>query len=494
MKNKKLVIIITALISVVVICIAITSVFLLSPSASYTRSVKEAEHLVATGDYENAILEYQEAIEKDPENVSAYLGLAEIYEMNGDLLLAIDVLEEGYSRTRSAQLRVMLNRLVEEDETVEEVNGLSMNRTLLSMFSSYREEDYEERYGRSDGRRDARFDGLDAEIRFDEDGIPIEIHLDDILTLFDRSEPIPVEELEEMRLEGYRTTNSASHGEMVVFESSGTEVTIALKDDQVTSDSYNVIVPLAIEKEEEEVEEEQEAEQVEVEDEETVSAENTDMRVFTGQTVDIDTGASIGDVTIKIYKGSIQYGSVIQEVTSDSNGNFTFSIEKNMNCYALLEKGDYTCELNLTTSFFTEGADLGSVRLHKASEEIEIVMEKSVGLDSVTSTFGCAGDWIGLEEGTSWLFNGEKVSYKYEVNNGNKVQDILRIFNRKSPCSYRLNFKEGFVPSEGDIRVILRVPGQTEQIFTPEYGRACRYWLLVLFSLEGNIEIENEYY
>ena len=73
MKNKKLVIIITALISVVVICIAITSVFLLSPSASYTRSVKEAEHLVATGDYENAILEYQEAIEKDPENVSAYL-------------------------------------------------------------------------------------------------------------------------------------------------------------------------------------------------------------------------------------------------------------------------------------------------------------------------------------------------------------------------------------------------------------------------------------
>ncbi len=494
MRNKKWIVIITAIISVLVIAIAITSVFLLSPSAQYTRSIKEAENLVEEGDYENAILAYQEAIEKDPDNVEAYLGLANVYEKSGEISLAIQTLETGYKKTKSAQIKVLLNQMEETEEETVGSETLTFNDELLSMLSTFREEDYEEQYGRSDGRRDARFDGLDAEIRFDEDGIPIEIHLDDILTLFDRSEPIPVEELEEMRLEGYRTTNSASHGEMVVFESSGTEVTIALKDDQVTSDSYNVIVPLAIEKEEEEVEEEQEAEQVEVEDEETVSAENTDMRVFTGQTVDIDTGASIGDVTIKIYKGSIQYGSVIQEVTSDSNGNFTFSIEKNMNCYALLEKGDYTCELNLTTSFFTEGADLGSVRLHKASEEIEIVMEKSVGLDSVTSTFGCAGDWIGLEEGTSWLFNGEKVSYKYEVNNGNKVQDILRIFNRKSPCSYRLNFKEGFVPSEGDIRVILRVPGQTEQIFTPEYGRACRYWLLVLFSLEGNIEIENEYY
>ena len=129
MKEKKLVILITAIISVLVVAIAITSVFLLSSSAQYTRSIKEAENLVEEGDYENAVLAYQEAIEKDPENVSAYLGLAEIYEMNGDLLLAIDVLEDGYIRTKSAQIRVMLNRLVGTDEEAHHARGYRQNKS-----------------------------------------------------------------------------------------------------------------------------------------------------------------------------------------------------------------------------------------------------------------------------------------------------------------------------------------------------------------------------
>lgn len=78
MKEKKRVIVIAALVSVLVIAIAVTSVFLLSPSARYSASIREAENYAERGDYENAVLSYRRAIEKDPDNVSAYLGLAGI--------------------------------------------------------------------------------------------------------------------------------------------------------------------------------------------------------------------------------------------------------------------------------------------------------------------------------------------------------------------------------------------------------------------------------
>ena len=481
MKEKKVVILITAIISVLVIAIAITSVFLLSPSASYTRSIQEAENLVEEGDYDNAILAYQEAIEKDPDNVEAYLGLANVYEKSGELSLAIQTLETGYRRTKSAQIKVLLNRMVETEETGNGSQTLAFNQELLDMFSTYKEEDYEEIYGRSDGRRDARFEGLDAQIRFDEDGIPTEIHLDDILTLFDTNKPIPVEELDEMLSGNYRTTSSASHGEMVVFESGGTEVTIALVDDQVTSDSYNSIVPLSIEKEVEEPEE-------------TVSAENTDMRVFTGQTVTMENGAVIGNVSITVYKGSIQNGSVIKTLASDSNGNFSISVEKNMNCYALLEKGEYKCKLNLNFRFFSDEEDLGLVRLHKESDEIEIVLEKNIGADSVTSTIGCASDWFGLEKvGSKWRMNGEEVDYKFIENDGTVTREIIRMMDRKRPCGYRVNFKDGSVPTDGHFRVILRIPGQQEHIFEAEPGRVCRYWFIFTTSTEGELEISESY-
>lgn len=482
MKEKRVVIIITAIVSVLVIAIAITSVFLLSPGASYTRTVREAENLVADGDYENAVLAYQEAIEKDPENVEAYLGLANVYEKSGELSLAIQTLETGYRRTKSAQIKVLLNRMVETEEETVSSETLAFNDELLSMFSTYREEDYEEQYGRSDGRRDARFEGLDAEIRFDEDGIPTEIHLDDILTLFDTDKPIPIEELDEMLSGNYRTTSSASHGEMVIFESNGTEVTIALIDDAVTADSYNSIVPLNIEKEVEEPGE-------------TATAENTSMRVFTGQTVTMENETVIGNVGITVYKGSNEKGSVIWETTSDANGNFSFSVEENINCYAVLVKGEYKCELNLNLQYFSDGIDLGIVRLHKISEEIEIVLEKNADLTAVTSSVSHGNDFVGLtKDESSWLIvNGEVTAYRYTETSGVLVREVTRIIDRKKPWGYKLDFKYGKVPFDVNFRVILREPGQPEQVFVPEPDRVCDYWNVLTISDKGELTISDVY-
>lgn len=61
--------------------------------------------------WEKAVLEFTEAIEIEPLNSDAYLGLAEAYVGIGDMDKAIEVLEEGYDKTGDERLKDMLEEL-----------------------------------------------------------------------------------------------------------------------------------------------------------------------------------------------------------------------------------------------------------------------------------------------------------------------------------------------------------------------------------------------
>lgn len=61
--------------------------------------------------YDKAVIEFTEAINIDPNNVDAYLGLAEAYEKIGDIPKAIEWLEKGFSITGDPQIKEMLDRL-----------------------------------------------------------------------------------------------------------------------------------------------------------------------------------------------------------------------------------------------------------------------------------------------------------------------------------------------------------------------------------------------
>ena len=74
----------------------------------YTKSIEMGDKYLASGDYDNAILMYQEAIRKDETNEQGYLKLANAYAEQGYLTLAIDTLENGYSKTKGERIRGML--------------------------------------------------------------------------------------------------------------------------------------------------------------------------------------------------------------------------------------------------------------------------------------------------------------------------------------------------------------------------------------------------
>ena len=62
-------------------------------------------------DYERAIVAYGAAINIDPMNVEAYLGMAEAYEAMGDLDMALQILEQGYEKTTDDTLMKEMERL-----------------------------------------------------------------------------------------------------------------------------------------------------------------------------------------------------------------------------------------------------------------------------------------------------------------------------------------------------------------------------------------------
>lgn len=67
--------------------------------------------------YEKAVLEFTEAIEIEPLNADAYLGLAESYAGMGDVEKAVEILEEGYDKTGDERLKDMMEELNPTEET-----------------------------------------------------------------------------------------------------------------------------------------------------------------------------------------------------------------------------------------------------------------------------------------------------------------------------------------------------------------------------------------
>ncbi|MGN0691125.1 MAG: leucine-rich repeat domain-containing protein, partial [Oscillospiraceae bacterium] len=121
--KAKLRIIIPAAIAVIAVIIAI--IFIKLPEAGTVDTdslMSTAQKYLIELDYEQAIAEFEKIIELEPNNVEAYLGLAQAYRDSGDIDKAVEVLEKGYEITGDERLRSMLEELtgraVSEEETI----------------------------------------------------------------------------------------------------------------------------------------------------------------------------------------------------------------------------------------------------------------------------------------------------------------------------------------------------------------------------------------
>ncbi len=111
--NTKRNVIILVLALVVLLVGAAAAVFAIGSEngASATDILKTAERYLSEANYEQAIIEFDKVLEIDPANISAYIGKANALVNAGDISKAIEVLNEGYSKTGSNEILTRLNEL-----------------------------------------------------------------------------------------------------------------------------------------------------------------------------------------------------------------------------------------------------------------------------------------------------------------------------------------------------------------------------------------------
>ena len=80
-----------------------------------------AQNYLVEQSYEQAIAEFEKAIELDPMNVDAYIGIAEAHEAIGNRDMAVEWLEKGFEATGDERLQEKIEELLNEDVEVAEV-------------------------------------------------------------------------------------------------------------------------------------------------------------------------------------------------------------------------------------------------------------------------------------------------------------------------------------------------------------------------------------
>ena len=112
--NKKIIIIVGIALLLCVVAISVAIAVGGNRKNSVAQMLELGARYLSELDYENAIVAYEAAIEIEPMNEDAYLGLAEVYVAMGDTNKALEVLAEGYAQTESERIAQRQEELEQE--------------------------------------------------------------------------------------------------------------------------------------------------------------------------------------------------------------------------------------------------------------------------------------------------------------------------------------------------------------------------------------------
>ncbi|MCD8069694.1 MAG: hypothetical protein LUE87_12595 [Lachnospiraceae bacterium] len=116
---------IIALILVLVVAVAgsCVGVWYYTQQNSYAKQLELADKYYAAQDYDNAIIYYQKAIQKDSSRSEGYIGLVNVYEARGNTVMALTMAQMGFTNTGSARLELMVTKFTELTMQTEETEA-----------------------------------------------------------------------------------------------------------------------------------------------------------------------------------------------------------------------------------------------------------------------------------------------------------------------------------------------------------------------------------
>lgn len=345
-KNKKRILAAIILAALLLAALGGLAAWYTGAQNSYSRHIALGEKYFSEGDYTNAALSYQRAIEQKPEEAEGYLGLVRVYTSQGQDIMAQSILRIGIERTGSARLTLMLEEFsasgaaggvtdggeTEPAAPKEQGEGTgTLDLTLLTALRDTEFNEYRIRRGiagadmTEDGACRVRVNDVAAELLYAAEGVdrivgrplaesrPAQAHLDDIAALLGGRQSATLEELRKMGAEAPTLAQDSDHGYVVQFTASGCTVTVESDEEgTVHSGAWNVI---DFPSEEDQL-------------------EAGSCRV-SGKVINAVTGSGVSGAEVKVYSGGQTGGTPVKSLTTDSFGSYELG----------LDSGSYTAQV-----------------------------------------------------------------------------------------------------------------------------------------------------
>lgn len=352
MKKKKTILLISGLGAIVLILLGIILALTSQQTPTYERLISSAQKYYDMGDYDNAMLRYQAAMDLDETREDAYIGIAAIYHAQGYDSLAREMLERGLtltgnSRRIQTQLAVYFPEQVLEPQQTEVPldaglykaggNGI-LDVELLQFLSGATFADYRAKYpgltSTVSGERCAvRSDSLLANVIFEESDshqvinqatqtpydefIPNEIVFDNILQLFGGGEYLSYEMLHSM--DGVSAVERTD--QTLTFEAYGCQIVVSCDAaGGIGKGADNHIIPTGTV---------------------TILAGHS----LVGTVTDASNGAPLNDVEVRVYSGNAALGEP-QTTRTDFGGKYLLTVAESGSYTIVLSKPGYISETN----------------------------------------------------------------------------------------------------------------------------------------------------
>lgn len=337
-KKRKIILAVAAVLSALLLVAAVVLGLYTGVGNSYGTQLNRGQKYLDAGDYENAVLCYQRAVQAEPEQADGYIGLAQAYIGLNKMALARQVLDNAMNRTNSARIQLMLQNYFSTEgdgaqtemvPTFQDSGSLTLNTELLGIIAQSTYEDY-----RRDQRLSNEQTGPDSyQAQATEWGLQLAFHntdgdnhvidtntgkpysgrrpnsvtLSDLSVLFGGRSSVTFEELCNLKLDNVRMDQDDEDNPVVCFEYDGCQATIACdKDGTITATAYNVFVPIQ------------------------QSSESDDN--LRGKLINAQTGMGVGNATME-FSGP---GGQTTTVETSSNGEYSLTLDPGV--YTVLVK------------------------------------------------------------------------------------------------------------------------------------------------------------
>ena len=361
----------------------------------YTQKIESGDKYLAAGDYDNAVLMYQEAIRLNDKDETGYLKLANTYNERGDIMMAIGTLETGYKKTQSSRIQEMLLLYQSMGGSGSaSVKDPLLNKSLLNKISESSYGDYVIRNEVANVRMNVtaeaivRINGISADFIFRnttllpniivnntiaENAFPSEVRFDDLIGLFGVSGKVTMDQLKTMEFDTIELESSGDATQMRMMYLGSTILVPCDSNGTIETTTTGVVEPSI-----------------------NINAdgnrEHSSGGVVTEGTVeDAQSGVGIAEVTITFYEGSTLAGDPVAEVVTDSYGNYTVDLEGGQYRAIVTKEGYSELDKEIYIGAYSSEHEEDFVLSQDSDNEIRIVLEWSGGscdLDSYLSGGG----------------------------------------------------------------------------------------------------------